>query len=63
MDSSNRPLQRSDAQYVSLPPPGERVVVRCQGFKCLAYRDTKGVWRADKDDKELSEVLEIVFRF
>ncbi len=46
-----------------LPKPQERVVVRCNGFTCLAYRDSNGVWRADKHDDILPEVLEILHRF
>jgi hypothetical protein len=46
-----------------LPEPQERVVVRCEGFTCMAYRDSDGVWRADKHDDVLPEVLQITFRF
>ena len=64
MDTGNRPLQKSKGRRdQTLPPAGERVVVRCEKFTCLAYRDSKGVWRAAKDDSELPQVLEVVFRF
>lgn len=46
-----------------LPKPYERVVVRSEGFTCLAYRDSIGIWRADKHDDILPDVSEIVFRF
>lgn len=46
-----------------LPKPQERVVVRCNGFTCLAYRDSNGVWRADKHNDILPEVLEVLHRF
>ena len=53
--------ERSNTNLIA--QTGERVVVRCPGFTCLAYRDAKGTWRADKDAAELPEILEVVFRF
>ena len=29
----------------SLPYPGEQVLVQCEGFRKLAYRDAKGKWK------------------
>lgn len=40
--------------------PGEHVVVRCEKFRCLAYLDPKGRWRAVHDGAELPEVLEVL---
>ena len=46
-----------------LPAPGERAVVRCPGFQCLAYRDSKGSWREARSQQRLPEVLAVVLRF
>jgi hypothetical protein len=27
------------------PPVGKSVLVRCDGFTCMAFRDTEGKWR------------------
>jgi hypothetical protein len=40
----------------------EEAVVRCKGFRCMAYRDKNGIWRSASDDKEL-EVLEVILWF
>jgi len=43
---------------------GERVIVRCNGFRCLAYCDRDGIWRLGRTSEPLSEdPLEIIFRF
>jgi hypothetical protein len=36
------------------------VYVQCKGFRCLAYRDAKGIWRYFLDDKELPEVIKVI---
>jgi hypothetical protein len=46
-----------------LPAIGEAVIVRCPGFQCLAYRGRTNDWWDANDGTELSEVLEIVYRF
>ena len=64
MDSEiGRPFNKLAKKKNGLPLTGERAVVRCPGFTCLAYRDPNGTWRMDKDDSELPQVLEVVFRF
>jgi hypothetical protein len=40
-----------------LPPPGQRVVVMCFGWRCLGYLDLQGVWRDDARDQELKGVV------
>jgi len=45
-----------------LPDVGEYAIVRCKEFRCLAYRDPEGKWRAATDKRELPEILEIVER-
>jgi hypothetical protein len=49
----------TDMEQRQLPAPGERVVVQCPGFRCLAYRDASGGWREAYDKEQLPEVLEI----
>jgi len=57
------PGQSGKKPRMTLPPIGERVVVRCADFRCLAYRDAEGKWRDARNDKELPEVLEVVMKF
>jgi putative nucleotidyltransferase with HDIG domain len=56
-DSAAVHNQRARTQ---LPAPGEHVLVRCPGFRCLAYRDTKGNWRGVFGNRQLAEVLEVI---
>jgi len=46
-----------------LPPAGQRVVVQCEGYRCLAYRDREGKWRSAQSDAELTKVLRILHQF
>ena len=57
------PLPKKQRDDKGLPAVGEQVVVRCQGYSCLAYRDAQGKWRAVNGNRELPEVLEVVLRF
>lgn len=34
-------------------------MVRCNGFRCLAYRDGNGLWRSVFGDRPLPPILEI----
>ena len=63
MDTASRPSEQTETEPGGLPAHGERVVVRCAGFRCLAYRDTKGKWRNAHGDQELPEVIEVILRF
>lgn len=36
-------------------------VVQCDGFRCMAYRDARNVWRDFHSGRELTSVKEIVF--
>jgi hypothetical protein len=38
-------------------------MVRCPGFRCLAYRDKDGKWRDVAHDEELPEVLEVLWEY
>jgi hypothetical protein len=37
-------------------------VVQCEGFRCLACRDARNIWRDFHTGKELPEIKEVVFR-
>jgi len=63
MDKKVEPLQELREKQLELPSVGEIVVVRCRDFRCLAYRDHDGKWRATHADEELLDVLEIIMRF
>ncbi len=39
-----------------------QAIVRCEGFRCAAYRDQSGVWRSAADGAPL-EVLEVIMEF
>jgi hypothetical protein len=47
---------------LSLPPVGLNVIVQCDGFRCLAYRNTEGQWISAYDNRELDNVLCVVSR-
>lgn len=40
-----------------LPPVGKRVIVECEGFRCLAFCDQNGRWVDAFNDQVLPEVL------
>jgi hypothetical protein len=46
----------------SLPPVGLNVIVQCDGFRCLAYRNLDGKWIATFDKRELDNVQYVVSR-
>lgn len=41
-----------------LPPYGTPVMVQCQTFRCLGYRDNCGTWRDYTNSQELRDVLD-----
>ena len=43
----------------NLPPVGLNVIVQCDGFRCLAYRNYQGKWIATFDQRELDHVLNV----
>jgi putative nucleotidyltransferase with HDIG domain len=51
---------RSEPAQKQVPAPGDRVLVRCLGFKCLAHRATDGTWRSVFGNRILSDVLEVL---
>ncbi|HEU5397540.1 MAG TPA: hypothetical protein VFV81_10245 [Verrucomicrobiae bacterium] len=36
-----------------LPPIGEKVIVECEGFRCVGICDRAGSWRSAYDDQVL----------
>jgi hypothetical protein len=42
---------------LSLPPAGKRVIVQCDGFRCLGYRSKEGKWLSAFDHSELENVI------
>jgi hypothetical protein len=42
---------------VVLPPVGERVIVQCEGFRCVGTCDIIGRWRDAFNNRLLSDVL------
>jgi hypothetical protein len=38
---------------------GPATLVQCDGFRCLAYLDRKGIWRGFFSDQELKGKIEI----
>jgi hypothetical protein len=54
--SQQQPDIRGKSQLI--PALAQAVVVRCPGFRCLAYRDKDGRWRDVAHNEELPEILE-----
>jgi hypothetical protein len=59
----NSLLEQPEIDENDLPAIGEPVIVRCPNFQCLAYRGRTNQWWDATDGEELSDVLEIVYRF
>jgi len=57
-----RTARESEEKAKQRKPTPAQAVVRCEGFRCAAYQDEQGVWRAAADDSEL-KVLEVLVRF
>jgi hypothetical protein len=63
METSVQRIQRAKSNQDNVdacrPRPGVHVLVQCNGFRCLAYLDEKGVWR-DAHHREELKVLRII---
>lgn len=65
MAADMSPEEKADSQgeagkpRENLPPVGEAVWVECGGYRTLAYRDLKGVWRtvAKNEEVQVTRVL------
>jgi hypothetical protein len=45
----------------NLPPsPGEVMLVQCEQFRCLAFRDRQGKWRSPFSKMELPRVVHVI---
>ena len=59
----NTLLEQPEIEKNDLPAVGEPVIVRCPNFQCLAYRGRTNQWWDATDGEELTDVLEVVYRF
>ena len=44
----------------ALPPAGQKVLVQCQGYRGLAYRNSTGQWKTAVDRRNLPKDVEIL---
>jgi hypothetical protein len=42
------------------PPKSTSFIVQCVGFRCMAYRDSKGQWRDYFNDDEIAGEVTII---
>ncbi|MGH7993905.1 MAG: hypothetical protein ACREDQ_10340 [Limisphaerales bacterium] len=42
------------------PPADEMVLVECEHFRCLAFRDKHGKWRSPFSKMELPHVVRVI---
>jgi len=59
-DNAYRLRNTGGEEKESLPPPGEQVWVQCEGFRTLAYRDTKGKWKTVAKGEELKGAVKVL---
>jgi hypothetical protein len=59
----NTRLEQPENEKKDLPAVGEAVIVRCPTFQCLAYRGRTNQWWDATDGEELTDVLEVIYRF
>lgn len=52
-----------DRDNEALPPIGEVALVQCEHFRCLAYRDKKGVWKYHSNSEPISGNVFVIERF
>jgi hypothetical protein len=43
-----------------MSPVGEVVLVQCEKFRCLAFRDKHGKWRSPFSKMELNNVVQVI---
>jgi len=56
------PLSRPPVEdWDNLPPePNEVMLVQCERFRCLAFRDRRGKWRSPFSKMELPRVVHVI---
>ena len=52
------PQNQNKNKKTGLPRVGEKVMVQCEGYRGLAYRDGRGVWKSVIGHKTLPKVIE-----
>lgn len=51
----------NDEDEINLPPlPEEVMLVQCEKFRCLAFRDKHGKWRSPFSKMELPRVVRVI---
>jgi GH24 family phage-related lysozyme (muramidase) len=63
MEPKHRSKELEAARHPPLPRIGEQVVVQCEGYRCLAYRDKEGKWRSALGGELLPNVLKVLEQF
>jgi len=59
MTEQNEPTRNKREAAGQLPPLGVAVWVQCEGYRTMAYRDAKGVWRNVGNGKEVKRILKV----
>ena len=59
MSGTDKPEKANRNVQANLPEPGRLVLVQCERFRCLAFRDSKGGWK-DYYSREDLNVVRIV---
>jgi hypothetical protein len=59
MTTSNEKLDAVDSGKKT-SQSGEPVWVQCEGFRCLAFQDKQGVWRAFYDRSKLPGPVKVI---
>ena len=54
--------QSTDQTTVHPPSQGDRALVQCENYRCLAVSDGKGKWIDYYTQQELKDVKEVVLR-
>jgi hypothetical protein len=60
MDADKRSDNNRAADREWTPLVGENVMVQCEGFRCMAYLDAEGKWRATYSNELLPKVIRVL---
>ena len=61
MTGRDEPLPSGSEGGGELPPLGQAVWVQCEGYRTMAYRDAKGVWRNVGNGQEVKGIIKVVW--